>query len=278
MIERALRPSLQLLRLSRPRLWVYNLVVLWIGAYLASADSVVAIAAVSCLFLFPVSFVLYAPNDLHDVASDLLNPRKSSDLARYVSLHGRLITTVTVISIVVALTVPLMLGYLVSLVGIAGILLFAITYSVPPFRLKTIPFVDSASNGFWIACNLLVGIGLGVSEFGELGSFWKPIVLIAIAATVLHIVTAVMDYDSDLQAGDRTMPVVFGRYRAMYVAAMYTFIGAAIAADSIVTAYLILCGIVMIAYALFKQTWIRFIVYGFAYGGMLSLALSFTIG
>jgi 4-hydroxybenzoate polyprenyltransferase len=213
-----------LLRLSRPRFWLYLAGPVVVGtAYgaLGTADpraslfSPVAVA-LFLYFILPANVFLYGVNDVFDADLDVENPKKG-DSGKEVRYEGQ-----RSVGLVVALAGALGLPFLLVLppAGAAAFVLFlalALEYSAPPLRFKTTPFLDSLSNGLYA----LPGVLAYVAVAGTL----PPLAAIAGAwlwTMGMHTFSAIPDIDPDRAAGVRTTATVLGRTRTYaYCAAVW---------------------------------------------------------
>lgn len=194
-----------LLKVSRPLGWVVAPLVFIIGLYYSNAElSLISIIQI-LLLSFPFSVILYGINDIYDLDSDKLNPRKAliefeeseSCLIKRVSIF---VSTLLIISSVATLNI----SNLISMILLVSI---AYYYSAPPVRLKEIPPLDSISNGLLF----FLAFSLGYSFGNDLWDIPLKIYFVAICVMGIHSFGAVMDYSVDKAAGQRTMAVVFGK-------------------------------------------------------------------
>jgi 4-hydroxybenzoate polyprenyltransferase len=207
------RPAALLVAVSRPWFWPVSWVPAYLGLVIAErswfpAPADVPRALVALLVLGPLIWgAVLAQNDLHDLPSDRVNPRKAT--APLVT--GKVSTTrlrqwywlLALASVGAAAYVgPLFV------LGVAGVLVLGWAYSVPPLRLKTRPGWDVAVNA------LVVGVvspaaGWAITrppwefpwEFGLIGLLF---------AAALYVPTTVTDLAADAGAGDTTFAVRFG--------------------------------------------------------------------
>ncbi|MES3516202.1 MAG: prenyltransferase [Natronomonas sp.] len=196
-----------LLRLSRPRFWMYLAGPVIVGvAYAATTVEELFAPIGIALFLYfvlPANFLLYGINDVFDVEIDEANPKKEEREIRY---HGdRLVPVVVIASALIGL------GFLPFLpgAGIAAMVLFlflAVQYSAPPFRFKTTPFLDSASNGLYILP--------GVVAYAAIEGAAPPLAAIVggwLWAMGMHTFSAIPDIEPDREAGIKTTATVLGK-------------------------------------------------------------------
>ncbi|SFS01001.1 4-hydroxybenzoate polyprenyltransferase [Halomicrobium zhouii] len=216
----------RLLRLSRPRFWLYLagpvLVGLSFGAD-ALTDLVAPLSlALVAYFLLPANVFLYGVNDVFDADVDRANPKKDEKEVRYRGDVWTLVAVVASLALGVALVAwapaaarPWLVGFFV--LGAA--------YSAPPLRLKTRPPLDSLSNGLYILP--------GAAAYAALTGTAPPLAALAggwLWTMAMHTYSAVPDVEPDRRAGIETLATVLGRDRALaYCAACWLLSAAAFA-------------------------------------------------
>ncbi|WP_433043809.1 UbiA prenyltransferase family protein [Dactylosporangium sp. CS-033363] len=211
------RPAVSLIAVSRPWFWPVSWVPAYLGTVLAShtwlPDERFR-ALLALLVLGPLIWsAVLAQNDLHDLPSDRLNPRKADAplVTGRVSV-SRLLLWYR-LSAVLSLATAWFVGPLFVL-GVAGVLALGWAYSVPPLRLKTRPGWDVAVNA------LVVGVvspaaGWAVSR-APWGFPWQFALIGFLFAAALYIPTTVTDLAADADAGYTTFAVRYGRRFAFW--------------------------------------------------------------
>jgi 4-hydroxybenzoate polyprenyltransferase len=206
-----------LLTLSRPRFWLYLAGPVIVGVAAAArtpAELFDPLAvALFAYFLLPANLFLYGVNDLFDADVDAENPKKEGREARWQG--GRVVVAAVVVSGLLgaglfAATPALAWPYLV------GFGFLAVEYSAPPFRFKTTPFLDSASNGLYILP--------GAAAFAALSGTHPPLAALVGAwlwTMGMHTFSAIPDIEPDREAGIETTATVLGEERT------YAYCGAA---------------------------------------------------
>jgi 4-hydroxybenzoate polyprenyltransferase len=213
-----------LLRLSRPRFWLYLAGPVVVGAAYgalgtpdprASLFSPIAVG-LFLYFLLPANVFLYGVNDVFDADLDVENPKKGES-GKEVRYEGQR-SVVLVVALAGALGLPFLL--VLPPAGAAAFVLFlalALEYSAPPLRFKTTPFLDSLSNGLYA----LPGVLAYVAVAGTL----PPAAAVAGAwlwTMGMHTFSAIPDIEPDRAAGVRTTATVLGRTRTYaYCAAVW---------------------------------------------------------
>lgn len=199
----------QLLTISRPRFWLYELGTYFIGALIAlqTLDLAVIIPLVvfAVYFLFPANLLIYGINDVYDYETDLQNPKKFGyEQVLDKSFHRNILRLIALTS-APFLLYALTLGFDVALAFLAFIF-FATFYSAPPIRAKTKPFIDSLfSAGHYIATGVFGYVLVG----GE--GNWLPLAIAGMCwATAMHAYSAVPDIKADRAVGMKTIAILFG--------------------------------------------------------------------
>ena len=198
-----------LLRLSRPRFWLYLAGPVVVGvAYAAegSAELFAPIAlALFAYFLVPANVFLYGVNDVFDADIDVENPKKEGREIRY--RGDRLVPALVAVSGLIGLSfLPFlpMSGALAMVV----FLFLAVEYSAPPLRFKTTPFVDSVSNGLYVLP--------GVIAYAALAGGAPPLAAVVggwLWAMGMHTFSAIPDIEPDRAAGIETTATWLGTAR-----------------------------------------------------------------
>ena len=203
--------------LSRPRFWFYLAGPVIVGDVYAAGDPAnffePTAVALFAYFLIPANVFLYGVNDIFDADVDEHNPKKSAE-GREVQYSGdsTVVAAVLVSALVAVGFVPVL--PVEALAALGGFLLLGAAYSVPPLRFKTVPVLDSVSNGLYIL-PAVVGYAALAGEF-------PPALAIAggwVWAMGMHTFSAIPDIEPDRAAGIRTTATVLGHGRTLaYVA------------------------------------------------------------
>jgi 4-hydroxybenzoate polyprenyltransferase len=207
-----------LLTLSRPRFWLYLAGPVLVGvAYGASAvGELFAPPAVALFayFLLPANVYLYGVNDVFDADIDAENPKKTGEQAREARFRGGgTVAAVVAVCGLAGLALAGALGATASAgaaVWVLAFLLLGYAYSAPPFRLKTVPPLDSVSNGLYVLP--------GAAAYVALAGRQPPALAIAggwLWAMAMHTFSAIPDIEPDRRAGIRTTATVLGERRTL---------------------------------------------------------------
>lgn len=196
-----------LLKLSRPRFWLYLAGPVLVGAAFGAerlADFMSPVAVLTFLyFLLPANILLYGVNDRFDAGVDAFNPKKDDREARYAG--GNLVVAAIAASAVLGLALMLWLPA-PARPWLVGFFFLAIGYSAPPLRFKARPIADSLSNGLYILP--------GVAIYAAIAGGHPPGSAIAAGwlwTMAMHTFSAIPDIEPDRQAGIATTATWLGR-------------------------------------------------------------------
>jgi 4-hydroxybenzoate polyprenyltransferase len=216
-----------LLRLSRPRFWLY-LAGPVVVAVAFAADSVAELFSPTSLvlfgyFLLPANVYLYGVNDVFDADVDATNPKKEGREVRY--RGSRLVLATVVVTGLAGLAfVPFFLrqSQPVAAVVVVAYLFLATEYSAPPFRFKTTPFLDSISNGLYILPGVLAWTAIegSLPPTGAVVGGW-------LWTMGMHTFSAIPDIEPDRAAGIRTTATALGKFNTFLYCAAVWFVAAA---------------------------------------------------
>lgn len=207
------RPTVLLLAVSRPWFWPVSWVPAYLGTVLAGhawlpARADAPRAAAALLVLGPLIWgAVLAQNDLHDLPSDRMNPRKATAPLVTGAVSARRLRIWYAGLAIGSVAVALFVGPLFVL-GVAGVLLLGWAYSVPPLRLKTRPGWDVAVNA------LVVGVVSPAAGWAitrpPWGFPWQFALIGVLFAAALYVPTTVTDLAADRDAGYTTFAVRYG--------------------------------------------------------------------
>ncbi len=208
-------PAAFLLKVSRPRFWIYvfgpYLIGLAAGAETSTDLLDWRVFLFGAYFLFPANLLIYGINDIFDYDTDRLNEKKSGyETIVESEFRGKLIFWILAANapfiVVAAATLPFLLP------ALAGFLFFSIFYSSPPIRAKAIPFLDSAFN--------ILYIFPGILAYRMLAGDYPPISIViagALWTAAMHAYSAVPDIQADMKAGLSTIATTLGTFPTLAV-------------------------------------------------------------
>ena len=227
-----------LIRVSRPRFWLYLAGPVMIGAvYAADSPSQLFdpfLVALFVYFLVPANVFLYGVNDVFDADIDAKNPKKDGREVRY--REDRLVPIAVVLTGILGLAfVPVMPA--VGAVAMVTFLFLAAEYSASPLRFKTTPFLDSISNGLYLLP--------GVVAYAVVSGTAPPAAAIVggwLWTMGMHTFSAIPDIDPDREAGIETTATWLGETRT-YAYCALCWVAAAILFGSLHPFFAVIFGI-----------------------------------
>ncbi len=212
----------RLLRVSRPRFWMYVFGPYIVGA-LCGAQTPRQFFSPFCLifalfFVFPANLLIYGVNDVFDYETDVLNAKKSGyeDLVPpdQRAAIGRATALFCLPFLVFLPFLPRS-----SWLALLGFLFFSLFYSAPPIRAKSKPILDSIFNVLYIFPGVFAYFLVGGTKFS-----WVLFLGAWAWAMAMHAYSAVPDISADNEAHVPTV-ATFLKLRATlwFCAALYAF-------------------------------------------------------
>ncbi|MDR7273646.1 UbiA prenyltransferase family protein [Catenuloplanes atrovinosus] len=183
----------------------------WVPAYLGLVLATGSLtphdrwrAGLTLLVIGPLIWAaVLAHNDLHDLPTDRINPRKTGAGA----VSPRTLQAYALVAAIAALGAAALLGPLFEL-GVAAVLALGWAYSAPPLRLKARPGADVLVNALVVGVVAPLG---GWSIARDPWTFPWPFALLGLLfAAAFYLPTTVMDRPADLRAGYTTIAVRYG--------------------------------------------------------------------
>jgi lycopene elongase/hydratase (dihydrobisanhydrobacterioruberin-forming) len=203
----------QIIKISRPKFWIYTAGPLLIGYVLILENTLQFFDAKFFLLLFyfilPANIIIYGVNDYFDLETDKLNKKKEEKEGRLNDDNKN----IYIISIVASILFTLPILLFMPFEGRILLLLFfliAIFYSAPPLRFKIRPFFDSASNFFYV----LPGF-IAVSAFSNSSIDFAIMFFLSFYTMALHLYSAIIDIEPDQKAGITTTAVWLGKSNSL---------------------------------------------------------------
>lgn len=210
----------QILNISRPRFWLYEMGTYFIGVLVATnflGDFLQPkIFIFGFLFLIPANILIYGINDIFDYETDKLNPKKVEYEALLVPEKHKSVWVWVLVT-----NIPFLIyAFTISAKTGAYLLIFyffATFYSATPIRAKIRPFFDSLfSAGHYIFTGVfgyfLAG-GEGFPLIGFIaGMLW---------AMAMHAYSAVLDVKADTDAGFKTIATWLGRNKTIVLCLVF---------------------------------------------------------
>ncbi len=195
-----------LIKISRPRFWVYITGPFLIGVVAAvPIQSWPLIILLGIYFTFPANLLIYGINDIFDYETDKHNPKKIS----YETLvkpkeQKKLWRWIAITNVPFLLLLPLLGNN--GRWAMAGFLFFGVFYSMPPIRAKVRPLLDSVFNVLYIFPGI-VGYAVVSKTLPSLSlclaaAFW---------CMAMHAYSAVPDIEADRKAKIDTIATKLGK-------------------------------------------------------------------
>ncbi|GAA3557505.1 prenyltransferase [Microlunatus spumicola] len=215
-----------LIRVSRPRFWMYLLGPYMVALAATSLRPPLEVWLLGLYLTLPANLLIYGVNDLFDVDTDRLNPKKRDyeHLLQQTQRRG-LVIAILVLNVPFLALVPFLPN------AWPWLLLFLVTgigYSVPPLRAKARPVVDAAFNILYVA----PGLAAYATVSGQ-----QPPVPVLVAALLwcmaMHAYSAVPDIMADRAADLSTVATYFGRVRTLLLCGAAYLVAALLAFPSV---------------------------------------------
>ncbi|MGB7209325.1 MAG: prenyltransferase [Pyrinomonadaceae bacterium] len=209
-----------LLKVSRPRFWIYIFGPYIVGLIAGVENKTELLNLLYLLFgiyfLYPANLLIYGVNDIYDYETDRLNEKKA-DYETLVTPERRYGLWLAIFLANFAFLDILLLGSIPVIISGVGFLFFSIFYSAPPVRAKTKPFLDSAFNVLYILP--------GVFSYALVTGAFPPTSLIiagGLWTAAMHAYSAIPDIEADRAAGLKTIAVVLNPYGTLaFCATLY---------------------------------------------------------
>lgn len=200
----------KLLKISRPRFWIYLAGTFLLGVtYAIQSPSELLSPLLVGFFLwftFPANLFVYGINDIYDHDTDILNPKKQT---KEMVVHSEDYTVLKGwISIMISLGIILLsLSYTPSVASLFLVFLFlSCFYSATPIRAKAIPFLDTIFNSLYVVPGL-IGYHLVTHTLPPF-----PIILSGVVWCMsMHAYSAIPDIFVDRTAQISTVATVLGK-------------------------------------------------------------------
>jgi 4-hydroxybenzoate polyprenyltransferase len=230
------------------------------------------------LLTFPMNLIGCGLNDIYDYESDRRSSRRRAVWGAVVTPENK-----SLVFIASAAMIPLViLGACVTrdrdnFMATVSLVVVAWIYSVPPYRLKERPPLDSLANGLgYFLLPMMMGYSLNAKPGEMPGRYY----LLALCVAGVHALATAADYDADRAAGHRTLAAVFGRRTAAAFACV-AFLAAWWLGDYqsfAVRTYLATCAIATTVAALLPRNLVIAVACVIIFVGFLLAAVSHLAG
>jgi 4-hydroxybenzoate polyprenyltransferase len=214
----------QLLKISRPRFWIYT-----VGPFLVALAAAGVLPPVSVILLglyltLPANLLIYGVNDTYDYETDKLNPKKQSYESLLMRSSTRSLTKAILLLNLPFIVVLLFLLPINAWFWLAVFIFTGVGYSMPPIRAKARPVIDMVFNILYVAPAFAAYTALT-------GSLPPAPVMIAslLWCMAMHAYSAVPDIAADIASKTPTVATLLGRQKTLL------FCGAAYVAAAIIS-------------------------------------------
>jgi 4-hydroxybenzoate polyprenyltransferase len=196
----------KVLKISRPRFWVYLLGPFLVGFATVYPDfsNLYLLIIFGFYFTLPANLLVYGINDIFDYETDKKNPKKEDYEAKVKPQQRNKLYTIIALTNLPFLPLLYWLPYS-AIISLGLFLFFSIFYSAKPIRAKTIPFLDSLFNILYLFPGYVGYFLAGGSSFNLkiflAGTCW---------VMAMHAYSAVPDIEADKQSGIETVATKLG--------------------------------------------------------------------
>ncbi len=181
------------------------------------------------LFFFLSTFFLNSYNNLADINSDILTKENFPLTKGVISPREAAIFSALVFLTATLALIPLMMQNLLVFFVLSLDLLLGYVYSVPKIRLKKYPIIKgSALITHTVFFPVLAGTFLTGKDVFDYCAIMVPIYFMGLA---VHTVQDIGDVRGDLAVGDKTLPLILGLRKSVWlvlalitIAALYSWI------------------------------------------------------
>ncbi len=243
----------EVVRISRPRFWLYEAATFGLVGTVAALQGFAFFSnwqywIFALYFLIPANILIYGINDIFDYETDKLNPKKGDNA--YEALVGpeknrALWKWIIFTNIPFFFFVPHTPALIASFVAF---IFFASMYSAYPIRAKIRPILDSLfSAGHYVATGVFGYYLAGGTAFPLTG-----VIAGMCWAVAMHAYSAVPDIKADFQAGLKTIAIMIGAKRTIYLCWFLYVLAAYLVRDIIPVASII--GAITFSYFMWRST------------------------
>jgi 4-hydroxybenzoate polyprenyltransferase len=208
----------RLLRISRPRFWVYVAGPFAIGVMLALRPleyPLMHVSVVQLIFLsyftFPANLLIYGVNDTFDYETDRLNPKKT-DYEALVTPNEHRPLGFWIGAASAPFVLALQFAPFHALLAFSAFVLLSVFYSAPPVRAKVIPVFDMLfSAGIYVSAGVF-----GFYLAGGQALDWSVVLAGLFWSMAMHAYSAVPDIEADRKSGVSTIATWLGEKKTLW--------------------------------------------------------------
>jgi 4-hydroxybenzoate polyprenyltransferase len=230
----------EVFRISRPRFWLYEAATFGLVGTVGALQGITFFSdwrywVFALYFLIPANILIYGINDIFDYETDKLNPKKGDTAyealvppEKQKALWKWILLTNIPFFFFIPHTLPLILSFI-------AFVFFASFYSAEPIRAKSKPIIDSLfSAGHYVATGVFGYYLAGGADFPLIG------IIAGMCWTVaMHAYSAVPDIKADFGAGLKTIAIMIGAKRTIFLCWFLYILAAYLVCDIIPVASLI---------------------------------------
>jgi len=219
----------RLLKISRPRFWIYE-----IGPYLIGIAAATHFELSAWLFLstfiflffftYPANIYIYGINDIFDYETDKLNPKKTSYESLVMPDEWPKLWKNIILFCLPFLIYSFFILKIEALIAFLAFFFFAGFYSAPPIRAKARPFLDSFfSAGHYVAT--AVFSYLLINNIQDRSFSWEILGICTLAGLLwsiaMHAYSAVPDIQADRDANLETIATKLEKRNTIILCAVF---------------------------------------------------------
>lgn len=229
---------LKAVAVSRPIFWLIAPAAYLFGAYSGGTMFGPLVYFQAFLLSIPLGIYVFGLNDLYDIESDRANPRRKGEMwgARIEEKDRGGIIAASIVVVALILLSAIANGQIIHIITVLAFLPFPFLYSVPPFRLKSRPLIDSLTN----ATYTFGPYAMGYSLSGGFGYLNLPMILLSLVFSAAHAIGTIMDLPGDSKAGIRTFASVLGSRTAAAFAVLLLALNIPFVFDTMKSFFLVL--------------------------------------
>jgi len=204
------------IRVARIESWLGWIFCFVFGSIFLNLPSPERIIVVLLAFSFATASI-FILNQYFDREEDRENAMKSS----LPVASGRMAPRIALIFSLLLITLCLSLVFLVDVSLVSLFLVYLVlwtAYSVPPFRLKSVPIIDFIASGIGAGLlPFLIGVGTSCQQNISISLVFISAIPLMLAHSSGHILQALGDYEADHKTGVQTFVVRYGRKKGVFM-------------------------------------------------------------
>ncbi|MFW9921372.1 MAG: prenyltransferase [Candidatus Thorarchaeota archaeon] len=207
-------------KVSRIRFWLYLGGTYLVGYIMAITDILQLLDPYFLVnlffFMLPANIFLYGINDISDKDTDMFNPKKDEKEYRAAEKDRRNLYTLVGLSFIYSFVLLVFQPDMIAQILFLSWIFLSVAYSVKPFRFKSKPVVDFASNFLYVIPALLA--------FYQVTSVIPPFIPVFGAflwVASMQLFSAIPDIDADEKANIKTTAVVIGKRASLLLCLIF---------------------------------------------------------